>query len=403
MLKSAALILLLSFGSAVYAGVSPELAAALQAYRDSPSKPEELSLAVFQASLKSLSPEECAAGIATGYAHAYGDVHPTPPKNWRDGELVLTLVENIMAGDESQKRMGWNLLADVQESISNFAGRHAFDRGVVERLFKLAAEFPAQLPEDRRIANWSANRRNLVIRSISLFSDKEDPLQSLAAVKNVEEFLAVLPGDFLQGDALRALGQSRREAAFPSLMSTVGHDENPKRKLGALLGLSHFAERTEVLEAAREIALTQTSNDADGRNLVSTAVGMINNHYTQAQRLRRPVSPRAMEIASELWRQPDRPDLQRWLLYYLGPVDEQFVEDMFVEALKSPDLELQNAAMIYSTGGRRIVESPAIEEAMIEIGENARNPKQKEIALKYLERRREIRKSGGGCEHIVAN
>jgi hypothetical protein len=404
MLKSAALaFLLLSFGPAAYAEVSPELNAALQAYRDSSSKPEELSLAIFQASLKSLSREEYTLGIREGYTEAYGDVHPVPPKNWRDGELVLTLMENIMSGDESQREMGWNLFADVQGVISEFAGRHASDRQIIERIFKLAGAFPAQLPENQRIKNWSANRRNLIVRTINIFSDKEDALESLAVVKNVEELLPMLPDHFLQGDALRALGQSRRESALPYLMSVVRHDDDLKRKLGALLGLGHFAEDPEILELAREIALQKKSDDADARNLISTAVGMINNHYTQAQRLKHAVSPRALEIARELWRQPNRPDIQRWLLYYLGPIDEKFVEEIFVEALKQPDFNLRNTAVVYSTGGRMIVESPLVEEAIAEIVKNSEHPKQKEIVLKYLERRREIRKAGRGCERIVTN
>jgi hypothetical protein len=173
--------------------------------------------------------------------------------------------------------------------------------------------------------------------------------------------------------------------------------------LGAVLGLGHFAEHAEILELAREVALQKKSDDIDAKNLAAAAVGMINNHYTQAKRMSLPVSPRAMEIARELWQQPDRPDLQRWLLYYLAPINEKFVEEIFVEALKQPDFDLQNAAMKYSTGGERIVESALVEEAIIEISRNAPSVKQKELALKYLERRREIRKSGGGCEHIVTN
>jgi hypothetical protein len=403
MLKPAVLaFLLLSFGCAAYAEVSSELTEALQAYRDSSSKPEELSLAIFQASMKFLSREEYTLGIKEGYTAAYGDVHPVPPKNWRDGELVLILMEHIMAGDESQRWMGWNLFDDVQEAISDFAGRHASDRQIIERIFKLAGEFPAQLPGDQWIKNWSVNRRSLVVRTINLFGDKEDSLESLAVVKNVEELLPILPDRFLQGDALRALGQSRREAALPYLMSVVRHDED-LNKLGALLGLGHFAEHPEVLELAREIALGKKSDDANARNLVATAIGMINNHYTQAQRLKRPVNPRAMEIAGELWHQPNRPDIKRWLLYYLGPINEKFVEEIFIEALKEPDANLQNAAMEYSTGGEMILESPLIEEAIREISKNAQDAEQRESALKYLERRREIRKSRRGCEHIVAN
>jgi hypothetical protein len=404
MLKSAVLaFLLLFFGHAAYAEISPELTEALQAYRDSSSKSEELSLAIFQASLKSLPPEEYTPGITEGYTEAYGDVHPVPPKNWRNGELVLILMEHIMAGDESQRWMGWNLFDDVQEAISNFGSRHASDRQIVERIFKLAGEFPAQSPEDQWVKNWSANRRNLIVRTINLFGDKEDSLESLAVVKNVEELLPILPGHFLQGDALRALGQSRREAALSYLMSVVRHDEDLKRKLGALLGLGHFAEQPEVLELASEIALEKKSDDANARNFVATAIGMINNHYTQAQRLKRLVSPRALEIARELWHQPNRPDIKRWLLYYLAPINEKFVEEIFIEALKRPDANLQNAAMEYSTGGEMILESPLIEEAIREISKNAQDAKQRESASKYLERRREIRKSRRGCELIVAN
>jgi hypothetical protein len=404
MLKSAVLVLLLlSFGRAAYAEIPSELSEALQAYRDSSSKPEELSLAIFQASMKSLSPEEYTLGITEGYTEAYGDVHPVPPKNWRNGELILILMEHLMAGDDSQRWMGWNLFHEVQETISDFAGRHASNHQIIERIFKLAAEFPAQPPEDRWIKNWSVNRRNLIVRTINLFGDKEDSLESLAVVKNVEELLPILPGYFLQGDALRALGQSRREAALPYLMSVARHDEDLMRKLGALLGLGHFAEQPEVLELAREIALEKKSNDANARNFVAAAIGMINNHHTQAQRLKRPVSPRAMEIARELWHQPNRPDIKRWLLYYLAPINEKFIEEIFIEALKPPNANLQNAAMEYSTGGEMILESPLIEEAIREISKNAPDAKQRESALKYLERRREIRKSRRGCEHVVAN
>lgn len=403
MLKSAVLSAILLLGSTVYAGPSTELAAALQAYREAPAPSEELSLAVFLASLKSLSHEEYTVAIMEGHAEIYGDAHPIPPKRWRNGELSLILMEHIMAGNEAQKWMGWHLLRDVQRSISRFAGEHASQRGVVERLFRLAAELPAQLPGDRWIDNWSVNRRDLVVRAINGFGGREDPLQSLAVVKNVEEFLNVLPEGFLKGDVLRALGQSRREGALPYLMSVARHAENPKQRLGALLGLAHFAERPELLELAREIAANKRSGDADARNLVSTAVGMINNHYVQAQRLRRPVDSRALEIANELWRLPHRSDLQRWLLYYMGPINEKFVEDIFIEALLQPDVELQNTAIELSTGGQRIVESPLIENAITEISKHTSSVQQKELAQKYLKRRRDIRKAGGGCENLITN
>lgn len=354
------------------------------------SRLDQLSFEVYKAALNALTPQEILnTALQTG-PNAFGGVHPRPPWYWSDRNLQLTFFEEVVAKGEDFQKLALGLFPFSRQKITDYASERVWDGKLLFRIFSLAAKLPS---------GWDKEERIDLVR-FTIFGLKPDPRpRALKSVDNVISLLYLLP-EHLQAVALESLGQSRRAGSANALVEASVTLKPRALLIAALKGLSYSNSQGAIATAAHFARMSAQDRD---RSVRAAALISLASHYSAARHFKVEPDPMAAEKIRELWEMTNAPQIQRNILEELGPVNEPVIEEIFLAALDSKNLFLQQLAIENSTAGKRIAESERIDAKLAEMLSTVGYPRIIYLLHKTIAARKRLRESQAACEAVVTH